>query len=88
MFFPYSDLVLPQITSVTNSDVTKLDASRRETDYKVHKVMIDLHETLNTDLPYVFLWSLDIYSGLSRQLKNVFIQPYYYYTFFKDWSLQ
>jgi peptide/nickel transport system substrate-binding protein len=68
---------------------SKLDASRRETDYKVHKeIMMELHQVLNDDLPYVFLWSLDIYSGLSRQLKNVFIQPYYYYTFFKDWSLQ
>ena len=76
--------------SYSNSDVdSKLDASRRETDYKVHKeIMMELHQMLNDDLPYVFLWSLDIYSGLSRQLKNVFIQPYYYYTFFKDWSLQ
>ena len=76
--------------SYSNPEVdAMLDASRRETDYKVHKeTMRELHEMLNEDLPYVFLWSLDIYSGLSRQLKNIFIQPYYYYTFFKDWSLR
>ena len=76
--------------SYSNKSVDgKLDASRRETDYKVHKeIMMELHQMLNDDLPYVFLWSLDIYSGLSRQLKDLFIQPYYYYTFFKDWSLK
>ena len=76
--------------SYSNPDVdSKLDASRRETDYKAHKqIMIELHSILNEDLPYVFLWSLDIYSGLSRQLKDIFIQPYYYYTFFKDWKLK
>ena len=50
--------------------------------------MSNLHEKLNEDLPYVFLWSLDIYSGLSKQIKNLFIQPYYYYTFFKTWKMQ
>lgn len=74
----------------SNPDVdAKLDASRRETDYKAYKqVMVDLHAMLNDDLPYVFLWSLDMYSGLTRQLKEIFIQPYYYFTYFKDWKLK
>ena len=67
----------------------KLDASEQEEDYKVYKEqMQELHTILNKDLPYVFLWSLDVYSGLSRQLQNVFIQPYYYFTFFRDWSFR
>lgn len=74
----------------SNGEVDQLlDQSRRETDYKAHKeIMSNLHEKLNEDLPYVFLWSLDIYSGLSKQIKNLFIQPYYYYTFFKTWKMQ
>jgi ABC-type transport system substrate-binding protein len=50
--------------------------------------MKELHMMLNDDLPYIFLWSLDIYSGLSRRVTNIFIQPYSYYTFFKDWMLK
>jgi peptide/nickel transport system substrate-binding protein len=68
----------------------KLDASRNPNqDYKVHKeIMKEVHTLLHEDLPYVFLWSLDVYSGLSRQLKNIYIQPYYYFTFFKSWSFK
>ena len=68
----------------------KLDASRNPNqDYKVHKeIMKEVHALLHEDLPYVFLWSLDVYSGLSRQLKNIYIQPYYYFTFFKSWSFK
>ena len=67
----------------------KLDASRKERDHKAYKeVMKELHMMLNDDLPYIFLWSLDIYSGISRQVKSIFIQPYHYYTFFKDWVQQ
>lgn len=67
----------------------KLDASRKEGDHKAYKeIMKELHMMLNDDLPYIFLWSLDIYSGLSRRVTNIFIQPYNYYTFFKDWMLK
>ena len=74
----------------SNADVdAQLDASRRESDYKAHRdIMVGLHEMLNEDLPYVFLWSLDIYSGVSKDISNLFIQPYYYFTFFKDWKLR
>jgi peptide/nickel transport system substrate-binding protein len=74
----------------SNANVdAQLDSSRRESDYKAHRdIMVGLHQTLNEDLPYVFLWSLDIYSGLSKDISNLFIQPYYYFTFFKDWKLR
>ena len=76
--------------SYSNPEVdSKLNASRATKDYKVRKkIMKELHVMLNADLPYVFLWSLDVYSGLSRQLKGIFIQPYYYFTHFKDWSFK
>jgi len=67
----------------------QLDASRKESDHKTYKeIMMRLHLMLNDDLPYVFLWSLDVYSGVSRQLSDIFIQPYNYFTFFKDWSFK
>ena len=50
--------------------------------------MKNLHEVLAKDLPYFFLWSLDIYSGISRKVKSVHIQPYYYFTSFEEWELQ
>lgn len=81
---------VPNFISYSNPDVdTKLDQSRRTKDYKVRKeIMKDLHQMLNQDLPYVFLWSLDVYSGISRQIRDIFIQPYYYFTHFKDWSMK
>ena len=65
-----------------------LDAARQTRDYKQFKEkMKRLHAVLNTDLPYLFLWSLDIYSGISKRVRSVFIQPYYYFTFFPEWEL-
>jgi peptide/nickel transport system substrate-binding protein len=68
---------------------TLLDTARASHDYKKYKeYMKKLHEVLAKDLPYDFLWSLDVYSGISRKVKNVFIQPYYYFTSFREWELQ
>ena len=65
-----------------------LEAASKTRDYKQFKEkMKQLHAVLNTDLPYLFLWSLDIYSGISKRVRNVFIQPYYYFTFFREWEL-
>ena len=63
------------------------NADLRDERLRRSKANAELHQKLNEDLPYVFLWSLDIYSGISKQVKNLFIQPYYYYTFFKEWKL-
>lgn len=72
-----------------NDQVDKLlDQSKTTKDYKQYKEqMKKLHAVLNKDLPYMFLWSLDIYSGINKNVKNVFIQPYYYFTSFKEWNL-
>lgn len=73
-----------------NADVdTLLDTAKATRDYKQYKeYMKKLHATLNQDLPYFFLWSLDVYSGISKRVRNVYIQPYYYFTSFKEWGLQ
>jgi peptide/nickel transport system substrate-binding protein len=68
---------------------TLLDTAKATRDYKKYKeYMKQLHKVLNDDLPYFFLWSLDIYSGINKQVRNVFIQPYYYYTSFEEWELR
>ncbi|MCA9526350.1 MAG: hypothetical protein KC549_08660, partial [Myxococcales bacterium] len=74
----------------SNKDVDGiLDAAQATKDYKKYKeYMKELHAKLSEDLPYFFLWSLDVYSGLSKKLAGVFIQPYYYFTSFHEWELR
>jgi peptide/nickel transport system substrate-binding protein len=72
-----------------NADVdTMLDTAKATKDYKKYKEqMKQLHAVLAQDLPYFFLWSLDIYSGISKKMKGVYIQPYYYFSSFPEWEL-
>lgn len=72
-----------------NADVdTLLDTAKATKDYKKYKEMMkQLHALLAQDLPYYFLWSLDIYSGISKKVRNVYIQPFYYFTSFPEWEL-
>ncbi|MCB9522365.1 MAG: ABC transporter substrate-binding protein [Myxococcales bacterium] len=67
---------------------TLLDTAKATRDYKQYKeYMKKLHAELNRDLPYFFLWSLDIYSGISKRVRNVMVSPYSYFTFFPGWEL-
>lgn len=72
-----------------NAEVdTLLDTARATKDFKKYKEMMkQLHALLAQELPYFFLWSLDIYSGVSKKVKNVSIAPYYYFTFFPEWEI-
>lgn len=64
------------------------DAERTE-DYKAYKQkMRAIHQELYAELPYYFLWSLDIYSGVSKRVRNLFISPYTYFTSFPEWELK
>lgn len=74
----------------SNPDVDKLlETAKSTTDYKRYKeYQKQLHAKLNKELPYFFLWSLDVYSGVSKQVKDVFIQPYYYFTSFNEWGMR
>ena len=66
-----------------------LDTAQRAKDYKTFKKkMKALHGVVHKDLPYLFLWSLDVYSGVSKRVKNVFIAPYYYFTSFPEWGFR
>lgn len=46
-----------------------------------------VHLLLARDLPYVFCWSLRNYSAVRREVRSVFIQPFYYFSQFSDWKL-
>jgi peptide/nickel transport system substrate-binding protein len=66
-----------------------LDDAERTEDYKLYKKkMRAIHAELNGELPYFFLWSLDIYSGVSKRVRNLFISPYTYFTSFPEWELK
>jgi len=73
----------------SNPEVDSLfDSAAKLTDYKQYQQqMMKLHGILNKDLPYFFLWSLDVYSGVSKRVRNVFIAPFYYFTSFREWEL-
>ena len=57
----------------SNPEVDELlDTAQRSQDYKTFKKkMKALHGVVHKDLPYLFLWSLDVYSGVSKRVKNV-----------------
>ena len=46
----------------------------------------ELHATLADDLPYLFLWHLDTVSAWRREVRDVTIAPYYYFTEFDSWK--
>lgn len=84
----HSDGVMNFIGFSSEKVDSLLDAAKATRDYKKYKeIMKELHQVVNQELPYFFLWSLDIYSGISKRVKNVFIQPYYYFTSFEEWGL-
>jgi peptide/nickel transport system substrate-binding protein len=74
----------------SNPEVDRiLTEAKKSGDYKTYKrQMKALHALVNKDLPYLFLWSLDVYSGISKRIRNVFIAPYYYFTSFREWELK
>ena len=74
----------------SNPKLDKLLQEAEETeDYKAYKEkMRAIHQELNQELPYFFLWSLDIYSGVSKRVRNLFISPYTYFTSFEEWELK
>ena len=74
----------------SNPKLDKLLQEAEQTeDYKAYKEkMRAIHQELNQELPYFFLWSLDIYSGVSKRVRNLFISPYTYFTSFEEWELK
>ena len=36
----------------------------------------------------LFLWTLDSYSAMSSNVKNVMIHPFYFFTWAQQWRIQ
>ena len=49
------------------------------------KIYENLHKILREDCPYVYLWYLRYNAAYVRRLKNVTIDPYYFFTTIEDW---
>ena len=72
-----------------NKDVDELlEKAITETDPAAKVVyMQEVHRQLAQESPYVFLWSLRSYTALRREVESVFIQPFYYFSQFPDWTM-
>ncbi|MED5369417.1 MAG: ABC transporter substrate-binding protein [Myxococcota bacterium] len=64
--------------------LAQYDAAKTQTQARdaYHK----LHEKLNDELPYLFLWKLDTKSAWRTEVRSNTISPYYYWTAFDSWK--
>lgn len=47
-----------------------------------------VHQLVRDDAPMVFLWTLDSYSAMRVNVRDVVIHPFYYFTWAADWRIQ
>ena len=75
--FDYSN---PQIDSLlAQYEASKTDTQARDAYHK-------LHEKLNDELPYLYLWKLDTKSAWRTEVRGNTIAPYYYWTSIDSWK--
>ena len=74
----------------SNPKVDELIAAYEDarTDTQARDAYHELHEVLNADLPYLFLWKLDTKSAWRNEVRNNMITPYYCFTEFDQWHYQ
>jgi peptide/nickel transport system substrate-binding protein len=72
----------PQVDQLLSKGMQVVDPQQRKQIYR------QVHKTLNQDLPYIFLWSLDSYSAISTRIENVTIHPFAYFSFIQDWVMK
>ena len=75
--FKYSDTAVDTI-------LKRYEAAK--TDTEAADAYHDLHASLATNLPYIFLWKLDTKSAWRNEVRNNVITPYYYFTEFDGWK--
>lgn len=77
-------------TGYANPEVDALlDRSRAARDPQEKKQALRaLHAKVHEDTPMIFLWTLDSYSAMSVNVRDVVIHPFYYFTWAADWRLQ
>lgn len=60
--------------------------SRLTKDFQMRtKIYESLHKILHDDCPYVYLWYLRYNAAYIRELENVSIDPFYFFTTIEDW---
>ncbi len=72
----YSNPLVDSLFVMANST---LDFQKRVELYK------EVHKIIHDDCPYVFLWYLKYHAAYIRELKNVSIDPYYFFTTIEEW---
>ncbi|MCK6528754.1 ABC transporter substrate-binding protein [Myxococcota bacterium] len=65
-----------------------LDQTRRASDPAQQQAYYrDIHKHLAEAQPYVFLWTPTVNSALRREVRNVYVQAFYYFTQFPKWQM-
>ena len=66
---------------------TLLDTARDTNDPGAKKLALrQVHQLVAADTPMVFLWSLDSYSAVRANIRNVAIHPFYFFTWISEWT--
>ena len=74
--------------SYTNPAVDRLlDEARDSLDPQAKKTALrQVHRLVAADTPMVFLWTLDSYSAVRTEVRNVAIHPFYFFTWIDGWT--
>ncbi len=77
-------------TGYKSAEVDRLlDLARDTLDPQEKKQALrSVHALVNAERPMTFLWTLDSYSAMSTQVRNVVVHPFYFFTWADDWALQ
>ena len=66
-----------------------LDAARRSEDPQQKKQLLrQVHAEVAADAPMIFLWTLDSWSAVSTDVRNVVVHPFYFFTWARDWTIE
>ncbi|APF19806.1 ABC-type transporter, periplasmic subunit [Caldithrix abyssi DSM 13497] len=56
------------------------------TDFQLQtQILQDVHKVLREDCPWIFLWYLRYHAAYVRKLKNVTINPFFFFTTIEEW---
>jgi len=71
-----------------NPEVDRLlDEARDTLDPQAKKTALrEVHKLVAADTPMIFLWTLDSYSAVRSDIRNVAIHPFYFFTWISEWT--
>lgn len=66
-----------------------LDQARRAEDPQQKKQLLrQVHAEVAADVPMIFLWTLDSWSAVSTDVRDVVVHPFYFFTWARDWTIE